>query len=212
MKKINPMLTTILLASLPIIISLIALLYSTGVITKFKLRINIDGYLIPHTSLPNDRSDSFPIILPIVFTNTGNHSGVIEDVILEVKNETLDEIQIYSPVSEINLQKLINEKRVLHAENIISPNFYPFNLNGKESCIKSFLFTQDRGIKGFPAAPTNPGKYKITVLVKVNGKDYDKKFEFSFDFSEKIIKDYNDGTSIYNGRINFPYNDFKLPK
>ncbi len=206
------MLTTILLASLPIIISLIALLYSTGVITKFKLRINIDGYLIPHSSLPNDSGVSFPIILPLVFTNIGNHSGVIEDVILEVKNETLNEIQIYSPVSEINLQKLINEKRVLHAENIISPNFYPFNLNGNESCIKSFLFTQDRGIKGFPAIPTKPGKYIIKVLVKANDRDYESKFEFAFDFSEKLINEYNNGTSIYNGRINFPYNDFKLPK
>lgn len=201
-----------LLLLIPIIISLIALLYSTGVITKFKLKVNIDGYLLPHSSLPNDQGASFPIILPIVFINTGNHSGIIEDVILEIKNQNTNEIHIYSPVSEIDLQKFITERRVLHAENIVSPNFYPFNLNGNESCIKSILFTQDNGIKGFSGLPTKVGKYVISVLVKVNGNDYKNEFEFTFDFNEQTLNQYNEGISIYNGRINFPYNDFKLPK
>ncbi|MEI8225889.1 MAG: hypothetical protein WCG82_08170 [Bacteroidota bacterium] len=196
---------------LPIIISLIALLHSTGVITKFKLEVFIDGYLYPKSSIPNDFASSFPIILPIIFNNTGNRSGVIEDVILEIKKTTTNEIHLYSPIVEVDLQKYINGKRALHAENIISPNFSPFSLNGNESCIKSILFTQDEGIKGFPGLPTKAGKYVICVLVKVAGKNYKREFEFNVDFNEKVINDYNNGSSIYNGRINFPYNDFKLP-
>jgi hypothetical protein len=212
MKNMNPKIISTILILVPIIISLIALLHSTGIITKFKLKVNIDGYLLPHSSIPDDRGSSFPIILPIIFINTGNHSGIVEDIILEIKNENTNEIHIYSPVSEVNMQKLISERHVLHAENIVSPNFYPFNLNGNESCIKSILFTQDNGINGFPDKPTNVGKYIINVLVKVNGEDYKKEFEFTFDFNDQILKKYNDGISIYNGRINFPYNDFKLPK
>src|SRR5258707_8589036 len=148
-----------------------------NIITRFKLKVNIDGYLLPHSSIPGDNASSFPIILPITFINTGNHSGIIEDIILEIRNANTNEIHIYSPISEINLQKLISERRVLHAENMVSPNFYPFNLNGNESCVKSILFTQDNGIKGFPDKPTNVGKYLVSVLVKVNGEDYKKEFE-----------------------------------
>lgn len=71
---------------LPILISLIALLHSTGIITKFKLEIYLDGYLLPKSSDPNAVLDSFPIVLPLIFNNIGDHSGVIKDVILKVTN------------------------------------------------------------------------------------------------------------------------------
>jgi hypothetical protein len=212
MFKMNPKITTITLTVLPILISLFALLYSSGIITKFKLKINIDGYLLPHSSLQKETIVSFPIVIPILFTNTGNNSGVVEDVILEVKNISTNKTQIYSPISEIDLQKYINGKHVIHGENIISPNFHPFNLRGNESHIKSFLFMQENGIKGFPGYPTKKGNYLIKVFVKANGKNYQNKFEFTLNLNEKTLNEYNNGASIFNGRINFPYNDFKLPK
>ena len=128
MKKMTTKIITSLIVILPIIISVIALLHSTGVITRFKLVVLVDSYLIPKTTLPDDYVESFPIILPITFVNSGNHTGVIEDVILIVNNKTTNETCIYSPVSEIDLQKYINGKHALHAENIISPFFFPFTL------------------------------------------------------------------------------------
>jgi hypothetical protein len=130
MKKMTTKIMTSLIVILPIIISIIALLHSTGVITRFKLEILIDSYLIPKTTLPDDYVESFPIILPITFVNSGNHTGVIEDIILIVSNKITKDTRIYSPVSEIDLQKYINGKRALHAENIFSP-FFSFHIEWK---------------------------------------------------------------------------------
>ena len=193
----------IIISSLALIISL----YTAGLFSSFDLKIYIDGYLLPKTTLTGDSSDTFPIALPIIFTNKGMREGIIKDVILVVKNIDTGEKSVYSPITEIDLNKYITDKRALHADNIIAPNFYPFSLSAKEMKTKTFLFTLDQNIKGNSLSKTNSGKYSIKIYIKTTKKDYYKINEFNVDFN---INQYNSGGSVYLGRINFPYSTFNL--
>jgi len=74
--------------------------------------------------------------------------------------------------------------------------------------LKTYVFTLDQ-VKGGTLIKTITGNYSVEVYVKVVDNWYKKYHEFKMYFD---MERYNKGSSIYTGRINFPYQTFDLGK
>jgi hypothetical protein len=144
---------------------------------------------------PTASSHNSPaILLPIAFINKGYGSGVIEGLTLKVETEA--NAKIYTPVLEVDYQKLISGKRALHAENILG-TFNLFALGGRESIKKHIVFSQEENSVRYPFSPWSPGKHVFRLFIKHTGSRAPVEVcRVTKEISEKLIADYKAGTSV----------------
>lgn len=190
------------------IILAIIMIYSSGILSHLSLVLYIDGYFFPQPTYIENVSDSFPLGIPVIFKNIGKKDGVVEDIIIILKNNKSGKEALYTPVCEIDFKEYIQKKRKLHAENIVSPFFYPFSLSARGMEEKTIIFTQAVGETMYPYLKTVSGIYTAVIFVKTS---YENRYIERCNL--KIIFDkekYNSGITSYEGRINFLYSTFKL--
>jgi hypothetical protein len=108
----------------------------------------------PHTNVT--------LVLPITFINKGNGAGVIHMLALLV--ETEGNKKLYSPTVQIDIQKYISQRRMIHAENIVG-TFGAFALSGKASAQKHIMFLQETQSEAYPLSPWIPGTYTFTLFI-----------------------------------------------
>jgi hypothetical protein len=145
-------------------------------------------------------------LLPMQFTNAGASDGVVEWVALRltVDGETQRSI-LFSPVAEVDMQRFIQAKRRLDAENTIEP-FTAFALEGRRSLAKFILFDLAEKGRREPLA-LRPGRYAFEVFIKSTaGRGPKLHTSFEHALEQKQIDDYqNDGTVyLINYHITLP--------
>ena len=166
-----------LYVTLPIIISIISLCIALlgtfkEVVFPFELKVLNDTVIIP---FPRDNQGELPLIVPLSFVNMGYGDGVIEWVALKIVSESGEDIKLYGPIAEVNLEKLIQGKRNLHAENI-EEGFSSFLLKSRESTKRHILFLQEIDNDKYPKSKWSEGKYQIHVFVKISSVNVAKEF------------------------------------
>ena len=155
--------------NLTILIALCALMVSVISAFKedlfpFRPYILLDEILITPTSGPSH--DSLIIILPILISNKGYGSGVIEGLTLKISS--LSETKIYTPLIEVDYHKFMSGKRTLHSSNITG-TFNPFLLASRESMRKNIVFSQEENSVRYPFNKWSEGKYSFQLFVKHSG-------------------------------------------
>jgi len=184
---------------LPIIISVVSLIVSLIAAFKseflnFNLSIINDEVII---STPDKKPENISLIVPISFVNEGYGNGIIEWIAIKIIKEADDNIKLYTPIAEIDLQEFIQGKRKLHASNI-KTGFSSFILSSKEAMKKHILFTQELDNKEYPLSAWEPGKYKFEIYVKINNIEKPKLLKSqTFEFTEEQFKDCLSGKTQY---------------
>jgi hypothetical protein len=112
--------------------------------------------------------DSLALVLPIHFVNTGHGGGVVEGLSLKV--EHANRTKIYTPVAEINYEKLVGGRRALHADNTLGA-FRAFPMGPKSTAQKSILFTQEEGSQKYPFNAWAPGSHLFRLFAKFSNGD-----------------------------------------
>ena len=134
------------------------------------------GRLVPSES-------SFKVAFPITFINRGYGPGIIESVYLQVLTPGDDEAIRYDVHLEIDLSRFIQDRRYLHAENLVGP-FLPFKLAGKDTVTKTLTFVPPKHQKMKIAA----GTYMFAVVARCRGKDHPL-FSYAFKLDEEVLTD-----------------------
>ena len=191
-------------------------LYLSGEFSPFDLEVYADGYILPKISEALNLSDfnfsnSFPIAIPIAFTNNGLKSGMVKDIILIIKNKQTNKEVIFHPIYEIDYSSYLEDDEI-NISNIISVTFYPFVLESKEIKIKTYLFGQLTITKNYPPLITTLGEYNIKIYVKTSEYNYTEYFNFVFNFTEEKRESYLSGDGYIHARFNFPFDTFNLEK
>ena len=142
-------------------------------------------------------STTFNLVLPLHFLNRGYGDGVVEWVAVRLWLHGAAEPILLTPVCEIDMMKLIQGKRHLHAENV-KGSFAAFPLEGKKSVSKAILF-KDEVQPGTAAPVVNPGRVRFEIYVKGNNA---KKAKLALTivqgYSQEMLASYATGTSIHN--------------
>lgn len=145
-------------------------------------------------------------LLPLQFTNSGSADGLIEWVALRLTIDGDTEHSVLlSPVAEVDMQRFIQTKRRLDAENTIEP-FTAFALEGRRSLAKFVLF--DLAEKG-RTAPVHlgPGRYSFELFLKSTATRQPK-LERSFEhvIEAKQVEEFRNDASVYliNYQISLP--------
>jgi hypothetical protein len=160
-------------------------------IFPFRPLVLFEEMLLVAPTAPSHNSPA--ILCPIAFINKGYGSGVIEGLTLKVETET--NAKIYTPVLEVDYQKLISGKRALHAENILGA-FNFFALGSRESIKKHIVFSQEENSGRYPFSPWSPGKHVFRLFIKHTGSRAPVEVcSVTNDISEKLTTDYKAGTS-----------------
>jgi hypothetical protein len=145
-------------------------------------------------------------LLPMQFTNAGASDGVVEWVALRLTVDgQIDRSILFSPVAEVDMQRFIQAKRRLDAENTIEP-FTAFALEGRRSLAKFILFDLAEKGRREPLA-LRPGRYAFEVFIKSTaGRSPKLQTSFEHALEQKQIDDYqNDGTVyLINYHITLP--------
>ena len=97
-------------------------------------------------------------LLPLQFSNAGGADGIVHWVALRltIDGDTASARSLLSPVAEVDMQRFIQAKRRLEADNTIEP-FTSFPLEAKRSLAKFVLFDVGRARARQPAAACGPG-------------------------------------------------------
>ena len=154
--------------SFAIAISLVALVVS--VISSFKnelfgfsLKI-ISGELI--LAYPSAEShESLALIFPLSFINQGYGEGIVESLAIKVIHTESKIVKLYSPLLEIDIQKFLQGKRRLHAENIIE-EFAAFPLNSKEAVKNILYFHKKKTMTSIRFPRGNPALIDLRFMQK----------------------------------------------
>jgi len=133
-----------------------------GALLEFTPEVLAGDVIVPR---PSRAGGDVKLLLPLQFTNSGSADGIIEWVALRL---TLDgDIQrsvLLSPVAEVDMQRFIQSKRRLDAENAIDP-FTAFALEGKRSLAKFVLFDLAEKARNEPLR-LRSGRWTFEVFVK----------------------------------------------
>ena len=152
----------------PLIISAIALAISLVSAFKnelfdFTLRAIPGELTLAVPSMPSHRS--FAIIYAVSFINEGYGHGIVEAVALKIHG--LDGIRLYTPIAEVDYEKFLQGRRLLHAENIRGP-LALFVLGSREAAKHFILFSQEEKDAKYPFKEWIPGKYRFEFWVKTS--------------------------------------------
>lgn len=188
----NPKIETILTVA----ISLMAVCISLFSIFKneifpFNLEL-IAGDNLTFQNGDIDGKFSPSLIVPISFINKGYSAGVIEMLSFKIIDEN-EKVKYYTPIAEVDFEKLIQDKRMLHGSNLKGP-FGSFALNAREAVKKFFLFTQEPNLEKYPASEWQASKYTFELYIKINDtKKLKKEKEFYYTVNEKLIRELKQG-------------------
>lgn len=154
----------------------------------------LDTVVFPAPTGPSH--DSLAIILPLVFVNSGVRTAIVEWIALKVVAG--DHTKLYTPVAIIDLQKLIQGRRALHAENTLGV-FSEFAVPHDGTVTMNVLFTQEENDPRYPFRPWDPGKYFLQIFVKYRNKDSAvKQKEIDMEINERMLAGYRSGESFTN--------------
>jgi hypothetical protein len=146
------------------------------------------------------------LLLPLQFSNGGHADGIIEWVALRltVDGDTRHSI-LLTPVAEVDMQRFIQAKRTLGAENTIEP-FSAFPLEGKRSLAKFVLFDVAERSRAAPLE-LRPGRYGFELFMKSTATRHprlERTFEHSLE--SRQIEDFRNDATVYliNYQITLP--------
>jgi hypothetical protein len=146
------------------------------------------------------------LLLPLQFSNGGHADGIIEWVALRltVDGDTRHSI-LLTPVAEVDMQRFIQAKRTLDAENTIEP-FSAFPLEGKRSLAKFVLFDVAERSRAAPLE-LRPGRYGFELFMKSTATRHprlERAFEHSLE--SRQIEDFRNDATVYliNYQITLP--------
>ena len=193
---------------LPLVLALMALAVAVLALVKaraleFAPEILAGDVILPRASRV---AGDAKLLLPLQFINAGHVDGIIEWVALRL---TLDgdtsRSVLLSPVAEVDMQRFIQAKRRLDAENTIEP-FTAFALEGKRSLAKFVLFDRAERARGEPL-PLRPGRYAFELFVKssaTRGPKLERTFEHEIEARQ--IEDFRNDATVYliNYQITLP--------
>jgi hypothetical protein len=193
--------STLLLAFVALAVSIFALLKVRAL--EFAPDVLAGDVILPRASrLGGD----VKLLLPMQFTNAGAADGIVEWVALRLTVDgQIDRSVLFSPVAEVDMQRFIQAKRRLDAENTIEP-FTAFALEGRRSLAKFILFDLAEKGRREPLA-LRPGRYGFEVFIKSTaGRSPKLQTSFEHALEQKQIDDYrNDGTVyLINYHITLP--------
>jgi hypothetical protein len=160
----------------------------------------LDSFVFPQTTAPSH--DSFPLVLPMVLVNGGIRTAVIEWIAAKIKAE--DHIKLYTPVALIDLQRLIQGRRALHAENIIG-QFSEFPVLPGQACPLNVLFAQEENDARYPFRSWESGRHTVELHVKYHDRDTAiQQRSFEIDVTPEMLQQFRAGGSFVNSirRIN----------
>jgi len=193
--------TTLLLALVALAVSAFALLKVRAL--EFAPEVLAGDVILPRASR---LGGNVKFLLPMQFTNGGAADGVVEWVALRLTVDGQAQHSVlFSPVAEVDMQRFIQAKRRLDAENTIEP-FTAFALEGRRSLAKFILFDLAEKGRREPFA-LRPGRYGFELFIKstaARGPKLQTSFEHALE--QKQIDDYaNDGTVyLINYHITLP--------
>lgn len=190
----------------PLLVSAIALAIS--LVSAFKNELfDFKLHMVPGSitfAVPSSPSHhSFALIYNLSFINEGYGHGIVEWVALKIYSS--DGIKLYTPIAEVNYEKFLQGKRILHAENILGP-FSPFILGSKEATRHSILFSQEDKNIEYPFKEWIPNKYKYELWVKVEGENRAQPiFKREWEITQQMIDRYfnGEGAVFTNQEIKF---------
>ena len=176
---------TVLVSIFALIISLISAFKDD--LFPFQLEI-LSGNLIAFGPSPEGHN-SIAIVFPMSFINEGHGTGIIESVVVKIEHQENREKKLYTPIAEVDVEKLIQGKRRLNAENS-KGGFAFFPLKGKQIIERSFVFAQEEHSEKYPFNIWKPGAHKITIFIKDNHtKKFINKFSFEQNFEQTMFAD-----------------------
>ncbi len=152
----------------PLIISAIALAVSLVSAFKnelfdFTLRAVPGELTLAVASSESHRS--FAIIYGVSFINEGYGHGIIEAVALKIHGA--DGVRLYTPIFEVDYEKFLQGRRLLHADNIRG-RFAPFVLGSREASKHFIVLSQEEKNDKYPFKEWRAGKYRFEFWVKTS--------------------------------------------
>jgi hypothetical protein len=154
----------------------------------------IDSYVFPHPTAPSP--DSLPLVLPMIFVNGGVRTAVIEWIAAKIKAE--DHIKLYTPIALIDLQRFIQGKHALLAENIIR-QFSEFPVLPGDTNQLDVLFKQEENNALYPFRLWQPGRHTLELYVKYRDRDTAiLQRSFEMDVTPEILQFFNAGGTYVN--------------
>ncbi len=140
--------------------------------------------------------NNFVFVLPLHLVNEGYGSGVVEWIsVVMVLPDKINKI-LFIPVAFVDLQKVIQGKRFLHAENLMGA-FSSYHLESKGARTDSIVFSRQEG-PGVEPFQLQPGTYQFEVYVKANTRRKPwKALTFEKELTQELFDQYLAGSSIY---------------
>jgi len=180
-----------------------ALAFAKMRLFEFAPEVLAGDVILPRSSRT---SGDVRLLLPLQFTNAGSADGIVEWVALRltIDGDTQRSV-LLSPVAEVDMQRFIQAKRRLEADNTLDP-FTAFALEGRRSAAKFVLF--DLAERG-RTAPLHlaPGRYGFELFVKSTAHrqpKLERTFEHVLD--AKQVEEFRNDTTVYliNYQISLP--------
>jgi len=181
---------------LPLVLSIIAITVATisafkNEIFGFQPRVITGELVLAVPSEPSHRS--FAIVYSLSFINKGYAEGIIEWVALKIHGD--DGVRLYTPIAEVDFEKLLQGRRVLHSDNIRGA-FSPFILGSKEASRHFVLFSQEEKHSKYPFKEWRPGKYRFELWVKSDRTSARAVERREIEITQEMIDQYFRGTGI----------------
>jgi hypothetical protein len=141
--------------------------------------------------------NSLALVFPLSFLNLGYGEGVIEGLAVKAVFCKTGQAKLYTPVAEIDIEKFIQGRRRLHAENALGA-FAPFPLHSKEVVKKHILFTQEEHNEKHPFSPWEAGTYRLEIYAKTSAsKQAERVSVFEKEITQEMLDSYFSGNSQY---------------
>jgi hypothetical protein len=161
---------------------------------EFSPEVLAGDVIVPRSS--SARGD-MKLLLPLQFLNSGSADGVVQWIALRL---TIDgDIQrsvLLSPVAEVDMQRFIQAKRKLDAENTIDP-FTAFPLEAKRSMAKFVLFDLAERGRTQPLH-LRPGKYGFELFVKSTAtRTHKLERAFEHVVEQRHVEEFKNDSPVY---------------
>jgi len=101
-------------------------------------------------------------------------------------------VRLYTPIAEVDYEKFLQGRRLLHSENIRGP-FAPFVLGSREASKHFILLSQEEKNKKYPFKEWTAGRYRFEFWVKTSADSRANpidmhEWEISQDMIDKYFK------------------------
>lgn len=195
-------------AWLPLVVSLLALAVAVLALLRTRALEFAPEVLAGDVILP--RASRAPgavrLLLPLQFMNAGHADGIVEWIALRLTVDgRTDHSILLSPVAEVDMQRFIQAKRRLEAENTIEP-FTSFALEGKRSVAKFVLFDVAERPRAAPLE-LRPGRYAFELFMKSSATRLPKlERTFEHAINDTQIEEFRNDATVYliNYQITLP--------